>query len=190
MKLIEYFDTLMVDAVNLNQTRLDYLDSRVESIIGCLREDHILSRRIRKHIPQGSWAHRTIIKPVRREFDADVLLVLTEDRAWNRNPRTYLEETYQALKRSTTYMGMVSLKSRCVRVTYANECHVDVVPHVQLKHWWYGDRDVIVNRMRNQFEDANPDAFTMWIPDWPRQPGRSSRSTLPACPKGQWLPYP
>jgi Second Messenger Oligonucleotide or Dinucleotide Synthetase domain/Adenylyl/Guanylyl and SMODS C-terminal sensor domain len=163
VKLIEYFDAFMADTVNLNQSRLDDLDCRVEAIVACLEADEIFGQRIRKHIPQGSWAQRTIIKPLQGdEFDADVLLLLKEDLEWNKTPRIYVEETHRALKRSSIYSSKLTLKSRCVRITYANDCHIDVVPHIHLSGL-VTDREVIVNRVANEFEDVNPDAFTKWM---------------------------
>ena len=163
MKLIDSFDAFMADTVNLNQSRLDDLDCRVEAIVACLEADEIFGQRIRKYIPQGSWAQRTIIKPLQGdEFDADVLLLLKEDREWNKTPRIYVEETHRALKRSSIYSSKLTIKSRCVRITYANDCHIDVVPHIHLSGW-VTDREVIVNRAANEFEDVNPDAFTKWM---------------------------
>src|SRR5205807_9151142 len=59
----------------------------------------------------------------------------------------------------STYGSMSSKKDRCVRVRYANDCHIDVVPFVILG----SGREVIINRATNQFEDTNPVGFTEWL---------------------------
>lgn len=46
-----------------------------------------------------------------------------------------------------------------MRVSYANDMHVDIVPHVILSGW----REVIVNRDENIWEDTNPQGFTDWM---------------------------
>jgi hypothetical protein len=79
VKLLNYFKDFLDSTVNLNQTRLDLLDQRVQAIVSCLEDDSVIGTLIEDHIPQGSWAHRTIIRPLPGdEFDADFLLLLTE----------------------------------------------------------------------------------------------------------------
>lgn len=160
MKLVDTFNEFLRDTVNLNQTRLDQLDQRVESIFGALENDTELAQSVIDHIPQGSWAHNTIIRPVNgREFDADFLLRLEERSDWTADPKQYLLKTRAAFTRSSTYENMVRLKNRCVRISYANDCHVDVVPFLELPD----GREVIVNRSDNCFEETNPEGFTGWM---------------------------
>jgi hypothetical protein len=160
VKLHDYFAGLLTDTVNLDQARLDQLDLRVGNIVAALQADKVIKPLYEDHIPQGSWPHRTIITPLpRREFDADFLLKLTPVDAWNDDPREYLKQTRAAFKRSFAYRDMVRKKNRCVRIVYANDCHVDVVPHLVLAD----GRQVIVNYADNEFEDTNPVGFTDWM---------------------------
>ena len=160
MKLLNYFKDFLDCTVNLNQTRLDLLDQRVQGIVSCLEDDSVIGTLIEDHIPQGSWAHRTIIRPLPGdEFDADFLLLLTEAEDWSANPRVYLNELRAAFRRSSTYRDMVHRKNRCVRVGYAGDCHIDVVPHMRLAD----GRQVIVNWAEDKFEDTNPEGFTAWM---------------------------
>jgi hypothetical protein len=159
IKLIEYFRAFLEDIVNLNQSRLDDLDERVPRITAALEADKNIGSDILDSIPQGSWAHRTIIRPKpAHEFDADFLIQIAERREWKDDPRKYANAIWDALCDSSIYKDKVARKDRCVRVTYANDCHVDVVPYVVLD-----DREVIINRVTNEFEDTNPVAFTEWL---------------------------
>lgn len=160
MKFVSAFNEFLTSTVNLNQTRLDQLDVRVHAIVACLKNDTTIGAKYQKYIPQGSWPHKTIIKPLEgEEFDADFLLLLEEDASWSANPKEYLQQVRAAFKRSATYKDMVRQKTRCVRITYANDCHVDVVPHLVLAD----GRQVIVNSVTNAFEDTNPQGFTDWM---------------------------
>lgn len=160
MKLIKYFDQFLRDTVNLNQSRLNDLDSRVGSITTALKESEELEGMVLDTVPQGSWAHRTIIRPADDvEFDADFLVQIEEVVDWNSNPRKYANAVWKALSAHSTYGTMSTKKDRCVRVIYANDCHVDVVTYVVLG----SGRQVIVNRNTNEFEDTNPVGFTEWI---------------------------
>ena len=160
MKLLGYFDAFLTEVVNLNQTRLNQLDSRVQAIVGYLEKDSVIGPLLQDHVPQGSWAHRTIIRPLEgREFDADFLLTLTEVEAWSDSPKIYLQQLRAAFKRSATYADMVRRKNRCARIGYSGDCHVDVVPHLILP----GPRQVIVNYAEDKLEDTNPEGFTTWM---------------------------
>lgn len=160
MKMLAYFKQFLEDTVNLNPTRLNDLDSRVDSITEALKTAQALDGRVVDTVPQGSWAHRTIIRPADGfEFDADFLVQLTEDTDWNDNPRSYANAAWSAVSNHGTYGPMSKKKDRCIRVTYANDCHIDIVPYLILGC----GREVIVNRDRNEFEDTNPIGFTQWL---------------------------
>lgn len=126
MKLLTYFDAFMKNTVNINDSRLRDLDSRVTILYEALCGDATLGPIVLGKDPQGSWAHKTIIKPVDgREFDADFMLVMEEQAGWS--ARDYINAVYSAFRRNSTYKDKVVKKNRCVRIVYANDCHIDVM---------------------------------------------------------------
>lgn len=161
MQLADHFDVLLKDTVNLSQFKLETLETKVNAIYAALTADATIGAMISGKTPQGSWAHRTIIQPQKgKEFDADFMLDMEENPDWSTSPKTYIDEVYYALKRHPKYGRMpLTRKCRCVRVSYANDMHVDIVPHVILSGW----REVIVNRDENIWEDTNPQGFTDWM---------------------------
>lgn len=165
MKLADHFDTLLSDTVNINRSRLDDLQRSVEALYTVLRNDEELGPFVNGKSRQGSWAQRTIIKPVgAREFDADVLLLLDHNPEWDDNPTTYIDKVWAALQRVPTYADMATpprRKCRCVTVTYAGDYHVDIVPCLEQSH---GGK-VIVNRDENRWEPTDPEGFTGWMRD-------------------------
>jgi len=163
MQLTDHFDALLKDTVNLSQFKLDTLDDRVTAIYNALKGDAELGPYVLDKIPQGSWAHRTIIDPVgSNEFDADFLLLLAENPDWSTSPKTYIDKTYAALHRHGTYSAMPhSRKCRCVRLVYANSCHVDIVPYLNLAD----GRQVIVNRDKDEWDNTDAEGFTAWMRD-------------------------
>lgn len=159
MKLPDHFHEFLTNSVNLSQGKLDLLETKVEYIFGATSADKLVGPYVRDKIPQGSWAHETIINPQGdREFDADFLLLMDENPEWSAEPKRYLEQVCAALGRSR-YAEMTKRKNRCVRVTYANDCHVDVVPYLVLPD----GRKVIVNHEENDWEVTNPEGFTAWM---------------------------
>ncbi len=84
MKHVNKFNEFMKDAVNLNQSRIDTLTSRVEAIDNFLKGDDVFGDLYESTKSQGSYAHKTIIKPSEKNavFDADVVFYLKENTDW------------------------------------------------------------------------------------------------------------
>lgn len=164
MKLLDYFDAFMVNTVNLDQDRLDELDAQVEGIVAAIGLDDVIGAHLEGHIRTGSWAHRTIIKPVRnKDFDADILLHLEEVAEWE--PKRYLTETRDAFLRNPDYKGLIKENhSRCVRIDFDEDGHVDVVPYIIRGDIGDGEGDEsIVNATTNEFEETNPSGLAEWM---------------------------
>lgn len=164
MKLHEYFAGLLVDSVNLNPDRLGQLADHERALTGWLRDDSEFGPIMGGVSRQGSWAHRTIIRPLNgREFDADLLVQMRRQRPWSKDPRRYPEALYEAMLRSPRYRDKIELKTRSVQVTYARDCHVDLVPCVRIPLYGLYDQQFIVNRRANEFERVNPEGFIDWV---------------------------
>src|SRR4051812_16306193 len=100
MKLIDYFKAFLENEVNLDEPRLNRLNVSVGAITDFLQSSDSFSEHFIATIPQGSYAHRTIIKPVQTtdEFDADLLLYLEEVDGWS--PADYVENLYACFRGS------------------------------------------------------------------------------------------
>lgn len=161
MKLTEHFDTFLADVVNLNQSRIDTLKARVDAIVTTFESFDVYSDILIETCPQGSWAHRTIIKPPGNAgFDADVVVYIEPYEKWT--PADYIENLYTQFKGHSTYTNKVSRKNRCVTIQYANEFSVDVVPCIRKSGIWE-TTEWILNRTENAKEQTNPDGFNDWF---------------------------
>lgn len=162
MKLTEHFDTFMSDVVNLNQARIDTLKARVDTIITTLESFDEYADLLIETSPQGSWAHRTIIKPAGNGgFDADLVAFMKPHKEWT--PADYIENLYTQFKSHGTYASKVSRKTRCVTIQYANEFSIDVVPCVRKSGFLVMTSEWILNRSENIEEQANPDGLSDWF---------------------------
>ncbi len=162
MMHISSFAAFLKDVVNINQGRLDELKVNVEAVFEALESADSLGGAVVRYIPQGSWPHRTIIKPIdENEFDADILVEFVSHEDWDQRPVAYLDGLEAALVEHGTYGDMLDgvNHSRCVRVVYANQHHLDIVAYRILDD----GRKVIVNRDTQDWEDTDPEGFTDWI---------------------------
>jgi len=161
MKMTASFNAFMTNTVNINQHRLNSLDVSAPAIFDALQTDSEIGSIVLGYEPQGSWPRETIIKPAEGvEFDADFMLKMKEQPDWADGPETYITTVHDALARNGTYKDLLKpAKCRCVRVAYAGDYHVDVVPFVVLSD----GRQVIVNGDDDVWEDTDPAGFTAWM---------------------------
>ena len=157
MKHEQYFKDFLSDHVNLNQSRLDTLDGRVETITDLLKDK--LSG-YRKYSQQGSYAHQTIIKPVQEndEFDADILIFLKDDDFDLNTFTDYVKGVHDVFQANKTYEDIVKINSRCVTIDYAGDFHLDVVPCIE-----YDDTCYICNRKEENYEKTDGDGYKDWL---------------------------
>ncbi len=152
------FKRFLSNHVNLNQDRLDKLRSRVDTITDISKA----------HLPgyvgyseQGSYAHGTIIKPVKDndEFDADILVFIRDhDFDPNSFKKNYVDEIYKVFKEHKTYEDKVTRNTRCIVIDYAGDFKLDVVPCVQ-----HDGMDYITNKIAKQYEPTDGDGYKGWL---------------------------
>ena len=175
MKFIRQFREFLKESVNIDQTRLDQLEEHTNAIDDYLTGHDVFEDLVIQTIPQGSWAHQTIIRPQDgKEFDADLLLELSSQPEWK--PRDYLSALRRAFSDSDLYKDKVTRKNRCVRIVYAGDCHVDVVPFIR-------DTDDpgignIVCWEDDSYEPTAPEAFTAWFDERNQAAGGYLRRVL------------
>ena len=150
----EFSDFLRED-VNLNQGRLDRLETAVGAVDAYLR-DHLPG--YQKMERQGSYALGTLIKPVddNDEYDADIQIVMNPNPQWE--PKDYVLAINRTLANNKTYTDKLRLKTRCVTVDYAGDFHLDVVPRVTIK-----GKHCVCNRLENKFEETDGNGYRDWF---------------------------
>ena len=161
MRHVRLFDDFLRDVVNLNRTRIATLEERVVAVQRFLRGARYRAP-IRRFSPQGSWAHGTIIRPPRdrNEFDADIVIFVDDVDEWD--PEEYVNALYRTFSATNRYSEKVAHRSRCVRIDYAGDFHLDVVPCIEREGAW-GATYRVLNRDTNEEEGAAPEAFTAWF---------------------------
>tara|TARA_Y100000310_G_C20704311_1_gene833498 strand:+ start:27477 stop:28802 length:1326 start_codon:yes stop_codon:yes gene_type:complete len=161
MKLTDHMEAFLQREVNLNQHRIDKLEKRVDIITGFIQTSEVFGSSFVKAIPQGSYAQRTIIKPTpkKQEFDADLVVYL--DSIWGWKPQDYIEQIYHLFNSSPTYKGKVSRHTRCVKLNYAGEFHIDIVPCVRKGIILRENK--ICNKATNKYESCSSTEFNKWV---------------------------
>jgi Second Messenger Oligonucleotide or Dinucleotide Synthetase domain len=160
MRLAAEFEKFLDEEVNLNKTRIETLKDRVQAI-----QEFLPSAgwgvRISRFSSQGSWAHKTIIRPPSEQrFDADLLVFVHPVAGWR--PEDYIVNLKEAFRGSGTYKDKPGLLTRCVRLEYAGDFEIDVVPCVVSRPGGTSQFEVC-NRTDNRFEPTDGEAYSRWL---------------------------
>jgi len=161
MKHVESFRNFLADHVNLNQGRLDRLERSVNAITNLLKQR---LEGYRKCSQQGSYALKTIIKPVKSndEFDADILVFMRDSNFYphvvNYGFTDYVDKVYGTLKQDHNYEDKIKRNTRCVTVDYAGDFHLDIVPCLEYSSSYY-----ICNRAEKRYEETDGDGYRGWL---------------------------
>jgi hypothetical protein len=169
MREIQHFTDFMKDTVNLDATRLGLLETSVEALKTIIK-DSDWGPTVRKFVPQGSWAHQTIIKPVNeRPFDADLLVFVDPVDGWDAGK--YINELHRVFDENKVYKNKLDRFSHCVTINYVGERKVDIVPCVVDRGGV--SRMEVCNRFKNEFEASEPEAYTDWLIERNKWTGRN-----------------
>jgi len=111
--------------------------------------------------PQGSLRIGTTVRPWwREEYDLDLVLWLALYH--NANPIEVLNLVERRLRDHGTYAPMVERKNRCIRLNFAKQFHLDILPaRPDLR---FGGTHVLVpDRAAADWKESNPKGYAGWF---------------------------
>ena len=148
------------DEVNLNQTRYDNAQDRLKTLRNHLRDN--LEGFEGTEI-QGSYATRTVIKPVGANdgYDIDLTVSIEND---GTNPAGLIDRVAECLSERKFYADHSKVKTRCVTIQFAGQFNIDVVPCVERSgsKW-------ICNEKTNKWEITDGTGHREWYNDQNRK---------------------
>ncbi|AEH52418.1 nucleotidyltransferase domain-containing protein [Heyndrickxia coagulans] len=112
--------------------------------------------------PQGSLSIGTTVKPLsKQEYDLDLVCQINEN--WQgKDPLQLLNSIEKRLRENEIYDKMIERKNRCIRLNYANEFHMDILPAHPLDHSTSTNVKVPDRKAKN-WKDSNPKGFSQWF---------------------------
>ena len=146
--------------VNLNQSRYYNAQGRLNTLKNHLKDN--LKGFAGTEI-QGSYATRTVIKPVADNdgYDIDLMVYIKHDGAV---PADLVDRVADCLSERKFYADHRKVKTRCVTVQYANQFNIDVVPCVQ-----YLNAKWVCNKKSNEWEITDGTGHREWYNDQNRK---------------------
>ncbi len=160
-------DELLFDIcedIQLSATRHEQAEQRYETLGDVLEGEGSPFRLLGPKIyPQGSMALGTTVKPIEGSYALDFVLELSLLHQ-QVDPMRLIHEFYVFLRKHGVYGPMTSLKNRCVRVEYANEFYMDILPACR-----NGDAGgtciKVPDRSLRSWTDSDPLGYIRWFED-------------------------
>jgi hypothetical protein len=109
--------------------------------------------------PQGSMALGTTVQPIKGPHDLDFVLELSN---YLRGPMHLITELHEFLSMHGVYGPMTSLKNRCVRIEYADEFYMDVLPACRVATA-VGTCIKVPDCALRGWSDSNPRGYIKWF---------------------------
>lgn len=167
-----YFDGFLSNLA-LDPTREQKIVSALRRLDDVVANDPLLRRRRPRLVLQGSYAAGLGVRPLRTtdEYDVDVVIELNVG-ASARSGAT-LNWLQARLAGDATFRPRLRHHSRCVRIEYAGDFHVDVVPGRRIYTTGGAFRGVInaPDRVRG-WRTSYPRGFLRWCEQQDRRTGR------------------
>jgi len=170
---IEMFEkeNLIEDLLNRIGVSLQISDSKHEEVSGhyeavgnWLAEDEDLEHLNPTVYPQGSFAIGTTVKPIgQQEHDVDLVV---EFDSWDQSADDLYNAVRRRIESNGNYGDKTEPKQRCVRICYADNFHLDVLPARPDSTGMLpvGSIDV-PDRKLEDWKESNPKGYIEWFED-------------------------
>lgn len=113
--------------------------------------------------PQGSMRLNTTVKPlVGDEYDLDFVCELICQPSFFRHPVEALDLIERRLRDNNTYGPMVERMTRCIRLNYEHQFHMDILPACKDPNNG-GTCIVVPDRELEDWMPSNPKGYALWF---------------------------
>lgn len=149
--------------LQISKTQRELAEERYHAVGTWLSKDEDLFGGAEVNIyPQGSLSISTTVKPLlRQEYDLDLVCEINESPV-GKDAIELLNKIEQRLKDNEIYKDKLERKNRCIRLNYANEFHMDILPAYPV------DPEIdtcvkVPDRKAEGWKDSNPKGYTAWF---------------------------
>ena len=162
--MIDYTENIILEIcskLQLQPSLYDLANERYHTIADIIQNDVAFEKLELRMYPQGSFRLKTTVKPLKgNEYDLDFVAELPQNS--NMTPRQLYDHIYRILSTDGTHNDMLEKKSRCIRVCYANDFHIDIMPGQAINRM---TNEIIVpdRELNNWYHHSNPIGYSEWF---------------------------
>lgn len=149
--------------LQLDNTRLERMESAYHSVAEVLKKDDDFFNELEIEIyAQGSKRIGTTVKPINDEdFDLDTVLHIY-DLYYNYSPEQVYNALIKALEKDAYYKSIMERKTRCVRLNYKSDFHMDILPAC-MPNAIDKEKIKIPEKALKNWSSGNPKGFASWF---------------------------
>ncbi|UCS93276.1 nucleotidyltransferase [Echinicola marina] len=149
--------------LQLNKTRLERMKSAYNAVSELLKNDEDFFEGLEIEIyAQGSTRIETTVKPINNEdFDLDAVLHIY-DPYFNHSPEEIYSALVKALEKDDYYKDIMEKKTRCVRLNYKGDFHMDILPAC-MPDFFEKEKIKIPEKALKAWSSGNPKGFAKWF---------------------------
>ena len=147
--------------LQLTPSLYEQATERYETIAKTIAKDEAFHKADLNIYPQGSFRLKTTVKPLsREEYDLDFVAELSADSTMN--PHQLYDHIFRILSSDGIHNKMLEKKKRCIRVNYANDFHMDIMPGKLVNA---ATHEIVVpdKELKNWYHHSNPIGFAEWF---------------------------
>ena len=152
------------DELQLVPTKYDQAVKRYQAVCNWLEVDSSVVAVFNPTIyPQGSMKIGTTVKPLgREEYDLDFVCEFRFSVSQLQSPLQLLKLLEARLRQHELYRSILEMKNRCVRLNYANQFHMDILPACPDPQGG-GSCLFVPDRKSRSWSFSNPKGYADWF---------------------------
>jgi len=160
--LIEDLLNRIGESLQISDSKHKEISEHYEAVGSWLAEDEDLDHLNPTIYPQGSFAIGTTVKPIGQQ-EHDVDLVVQFD-PWDQGPDELFQAVLRRIESNGLYGEKTEPKNRCVRICYADNFHMDILPSRPDITGMLPDGSIDVpDRKLKDWKESNPKGYVEWF---------------------------
>lgn len=162
--MASYRDDLLLGIcgkLQLPQSLYTLAEERYKTISKIIKADEVFKTIDLRMYPHGSFRLKTTVKPLSsNEYDLDFVVELPIE--FQMTPQDLYNHIYRILSNDGSHNNMVEKKNRCIRVNYANDFHMDIMPGKVINRT---TNEIIVpdRELKSWYHHSNPIGYAEWF---------------------------
>lgn len=158
--LLEY----LTAELQLTKTQYETATGHYRAVADWLEQPDSELLKFRPEIyPQGSMLLRTTVRPLRRnEFDLDFICSLHMTPDGEHDPASVYDMIADRVAAHQTYADRMERKPRCIRIVYADDFNLDIVPACP-DHSRGGTAVLVADRELGRWVPNDPKRYALWF---------------------------
>lgn len=149
--------------LQLDKTRLERMETAYNSVSDLLKKDNDFFADLEIEVyAQGSKRIGTTVKPINEEdFDLDTVLHIY-DVYYKHSPENIYKALVKALEKDGYYSTIMEKKTRCIRLNYKSDFHIDILPAC-MPNQYDKENIYIPEKALMNWSSGNPKGFADWF---------------------------